>query len=146
MEGSVRDTKLRDELRRQAAKYCALYRNAALVPFQFHVLDPWDGWYHSDRSKRPGCYALFTDGGDLLYIGKASQNASIGSRLAAHFRNKTLEWVKGARWVQMIEVTQPFEAPSLEEYLIGELQPQFNRHGRRRDAGLAPAIPTQNAV
>jgi excinuclease UvrABC nuclease subunit len=71
---------------------------------------------------------IYAENGDVIYVGKASLGASLGSRLAVHERDKHPKW-EGARLVQMIEVSEAFEAPSLEEYMLGRLATRLNRIG-----------------
>jgi hypothetical protein len=37
------------------------------------------------QSATPGCYALYSDSDDLLYMGKASNTRHVGHRLWYHF-------------------------------------------------------------
>ncbi|MGH7096207.1 MAG: GIY-YIG nuclease family protein [Stellaceae bacterium] len=82
------------------------------------------------ESSKPGCYALYYDDGDLLYIGKSSN--AVGFRLWNHFKQSKANWVMSVSFVQIVEVQEPFEAPSLEEYLIRELRPPCNHRGIKR--------------
>ena len=79
-------------------------------------------------SWKPGCYAVFSQNGDLLYIGKASNTNMIGDRLV-RFRYKGVSWANPPALVRLITVGEAFEAPSLEEFLINRLQPSYNKHG-----------------
>jgi len=119
----------REKLRQLVDRYCVTLRHPNLPRFNFHDLDLKDGWYRKPQSYKPGCYALFSADGELLYIGKASHKASVGNRLAAHFYNKASDLAMQTAYVQIIEVSEPFEAPSLEEYLIREVRPRLNTHG-----------------
>jgi excinuclease UvrABC nuclease subunit len=87
-------------------------------------------WEGTPFSYKAGCYALYAQDGDLLYVGKASLFRSVGSRLWHHFQKSSAAWMPNTALVQIVEVAEPYEAPSLEEYLIRELQPRWNGTGR----------------
>lgn len=90
-------------------------------------------WEGTDFSYRHGCYLIYSASGDLLYVGKASLTTStIGKRLWTHLRKLRSSWVPIPAFVQIVEVCQPFEAASLEEFLIQELHPKFNALGNTR--------------
>jgi excinuclease UvrABC nuclease subunit len=82
---------------------------------------------------------FYSKDGKLLYIGKASGRHFLGGRIASYFRwtdrqSKTGlcaggDWTSVPSYVQTIKVHQPYEAPSLEEYLIQELRPSDNVRG-----------------
>src|SRR4051812_48240392 len=78
-----------------------------------------------------GCYVFYTETGTLLYVGQASLN-TLGSRLYDHFRRDPRQgifmrkWSTPPRFLQTICVHEPFEAPSLERYLIRFLGPSDN--------------------
>ena len=86
-------------------------------------------WPNSDR---PGVYLFFDNQSDLIYIGKA---ASLGSRLSSYFKYADDEscevkdnWgEKEPDSLVTVPVSKPFEAPSLEEYLISCLNPPVNK-------------------
>ena len=63
-----------------------------------------------------------------MYDGKASLKATMGSRPAVHERSGHDKW-NDAKFVQMIEVVEPFEAPSLEEFLLSRLSTRYNKVG-----------------
>ena len=88
----------------------------------------------------PGVYFIFDVNMQVLYIGKASMNNPLGSRLGTYFKfgpNKSCvvqkrEYWKGVpRFVSVIAMKPEFrfQAPALEEYLIGKLQPIDNDVG-----------------
>jgi len=89
---------------------------------------------------RAGVYLIFSESLDLLYVGKASMSSNIGSRLATYFhygeaREMVLQhsgWSQPPRFFYAVAVPEqmPFEAPALEEFLIGRLQPPDNSVGR----------------
>jgi hypothetical protein len=124
-----------DALRVQAYidHYCTQHRRPDRPSFIKHdfTVASWEG---TPVSHKAGCYILYSEAGELLYIGKASNTKSVGSRLV-RFRYAPVAWEPAPALVQIIEVSDPFEAPSLEEFLIGELQPKFNDRGIRRQTG-----------
>jgi hypothetical protein len=86
-----------------------------------------------------GCYMFYDQSGVLLYVGKVSGSNSMSSRLAGYFRWGKNEvgkrshvvpfhsgWTSVPVWVQVVRVHEPYQAPSLEEYLIRELRPSDN--------------------
>lgn len=91
-------------------------------------------------AKKTGIYAIFDKDEELLYIGKASNQSSIGARLSTYFENdeegkchpvdSKESWGGNPRIIISVSVNEPFEAPSLEEFLISELQPKSNSVGR----------------
>ena len=112
------------------ATYCATWRNPALEPFTVHPVAGPTAWWGTPESARPGCYAAYGADGDLLYVGKASWRASVGGRLAYHDRREPRAgWRRLAAHVQLVTVSEAFEAPSLEEFLIRELRPRHNAIG-----------------
>ena len=122
-------------LREAVEAYCATRRHPDLPAFTVHPAQGVQAWWGSPESARPGCYAFFDAAGLLLYVGKASMGASLGSRMAAHdHRVPTAPWRQRAAFVVLVTVAEPFEAPSLEEYLIDRLRPPGNVHG----LGAAP--------
>jgi hypothetical protein len=96
-----------------------------------------DSWPSASES---GVYFVFDAELQVLYIGKASMNSSIGARLSTYFgpgpnkeciARKKEHWNGTPRYVAVISM-QPdfrFEAPALEEYLITKLQPIDNTIG-----------------
>lgn len=112
------------------AEYCAEYRNPALCQFTVCDVRPWKGWWQSEESFQPGCYIIYAHNGEPIYLGKASLKATMGSRLAAHERSKDSRWADAA-FVQMIIVGEPFEAPSLEEFLLNKMSTRENLVGHR---------------
>lgn len=123
-----------EEFRRLVAEYCRRFCHSFVV----HDLHTRESWAPMPVSDKPGCYALYTATGQLLYIGKASNSRKIGHRLYHHLTQSQAAWVPSVSFVQIVEVSEPFEAPSLEEYLIRELQPPHNDRGIRR-TGTQPS-------
>jgi len=95
-----------------------------------------DGWR---LGPHPGVYMVYSEAFDILYVGKASMGKNIGDRLWTYFGNgdkcvlKHDTWPKTPRFLVNIAVPDemPFEAPALEEYLIGALKPPWNALGKR---------------
>ena len=85
-------------------------------------------WEGTGASFRAGCYVLFSAMGALLYVGKASHGRTVGNRLV-RFRYQGSGWVEPPAYVRIIVVSEAFEAPSLEEFLIRELRPPVNKQG-----------------
>jgi hypothetical protein len=90
----------------------------------------------------PGVYLIFDCDMSLLYVGKASLNHTLGGRLSSYFqyardgsRGCEVLGTWSARPVFVVTIAvdsdKAFEAPALEEYLIGELQPPDNTRGIR---------------
>ena len=105
-------------------EYCAARRHPSLPPFTVHT-HTYKNWCGTPHSAKAGCYAIYTEDGRLIYIGKASVKSCVGNRIDCHLTqekgadpDETHRWYRRApRLVQIIEVTEPFEAPSLEEFL-----------------------------
>lgn len=110
--------------------YCEQYRNPQLPPFVVHDAHTMTSWYRTPESSKPGCYVFYSEGGEILYVGKASLRSYVGARLAFHDRQKPRAlWRERATAVQFVSVTEAFEAPSLEEFLIERLRPAGNVRG-----------------
>jgi hypothetical protein len=83
-----------------------------------------------------GVYAIFCADSKLLYVGKASFNGTIGRRLSTYFIDNpngagattvtAHSWSRDPRYVLTVSVKNAWEAPSLEEYLIYQLNPIDN--------------------
>ena len=123
--------------RLQLSKPYALFPDA---PSRFELSGQWPDDYWPNVNS-PGVYLIFDATLDLLYIGKTSLD--FGSRLAEYFqyekssrRCKIVEpeqWKAGPpAYVSTVPVQAPFEAASLEEYLIQELCPSDNSVGKRK--------------
>jgi hypothetical protein len=130
------------------AEYVSRYRRADLPPLEVGMpldlfpalpipagISPqltWKNpWPFGDRA---GVYLIYSDSFELLYIGKASMNRSLGYRLYDYFGGgptcilKSDSWKQAPRFVVNIAVPteMPFEAPALEEFLIRKLNPSTN--------------------
>jgi hypothetical protein len=140
----------REKVRREVEVYCGLY--GITPPFEISGLyDLQEEW----RVKKfpfageAGCYVFYSDKYQLIYIGKVSQRHSLGSRIASYFRwdltKSHIEpkhtWTFPPRYVQTIKTHHPFEAPSLEEFLIVKLEPRDNRSGLPRQRAAASTLP-----
>lgn len=102
------------------------------------VAGEWPDYWPNCNS--PGVY-LFLDKDlqEILYIGKVSWHQTFGKRFYDWFQNekdtgrckvhKDVYWQHDQRYIATIPVSHAFEAPSLEEYLIGELEPLENDQG-----------------
>ena len=129
-----------DRLEKCVQEYCRLYG----ISDAFQISEPWDieaGYQHNLQfpdHAATGCYAIYSKDEELLYIGKASLNHTLGGRLDSHFmgvrspapgRTKDNKWetLPPPKYIRTIRVREPFEAPSLEEYLIRELGPLANK-------------------
>ncbi|HVM48392.1 MAG TPA: hypothetical protein VMU04_10210 [Candidatus Acidoferrum sp.] len=115
----------------------ALFPDLELAP---EVTSKWpEGW---PCGADPGVYFIFGTGVRLLYVGKASMGANIGSRLSTWFKETPGRgcrvvhsgWSEQPRFVAALRVPagMAFEAPALEEFLIDRLSPPDNRNGRIR--------------
>lgn len=112
--------------------YCEKYRNPQLPPFIVCNVHTMKSWWGTPEAAKPGCYVFYSETGEVLYIGKASLSMDVGARLWAHDHSSPrASWRDLATFVQFVTVSEPFEAPSLEEFLIGKLHPSGNiRKGR----------------
>lgn len=92
-----------------------------------------DPWPHGDDA---GCYVMYSAERKLLYIGLAGH---IASRLNSWFRYNMREshespwtsvakgnWNEQPKYLQTIKANIAYEAPSLEAFLIGVLNPSEN--------------------
>jgi hypothetical protein len=94
-------------------------------------------WPNADKK---GVYIMFDEKMRLLYVGKASMNNTIGSRLCEWFvydsdracKPKGV-WKTVPRFLATVGFPgeTSFEAPGLEEYLIIELNPAENVKGKK---------------
>ena len=87
-------------------------------------------WEGTSQAAGPGVYVAFTAEGKALYIGKSSNNKTIGSRLV-RFRYHGFPWENTPEYIRMISVSESYEAPSLEEFLISKIETSYNVVGRR---------------
>ena len=106
-------------------------------PEPYDLIHDWDADKPWPNAEHQGVYAIFCEEMELLYVGKASLSSSLGARLASYFV-KNLNgpgaairsghsWTRTPGYVFTAKVNKAWEAPSLEEYLITELQPSDNQ-------------------
>ncbi len=91
---------------------------------------------------RAGVYFVFNESETLVYIGMSETN--VQSRLGRYFgydngrsgpckiKDITPAWKTSPRYVRTIAVAKSWEAPILERFLIGVLQPSDNTRGVSR--------------
>jgi len=137
-----------EEARRVIAEYEREFRNPSrpplsvsapydLFPKTTEQANAWPGSY--PQAARRGVYLIGDDEMNVLYVGKASMSNTIGGRLSAYFsyaedrgcRIKHPSWSKAPRFVVTVAVPYdaPFEAPALEEFLLGAISPPDNTRG-----------------
>jgi len=120
-------------------KYVTLYRRSGLPEFEvskpldlFPSTPPTGPWPYPVRA---GVYLIYSASFDLLYVGKAQY---LGERLSQHFGSGEICVIRG-KWTHQppryviniaVPTDMPFEAPALEAFLIGELQPSDNSYGK----------------
>ena len=90
-------------------------------------------WRGSSESFKSGCYFIYTSDGELMYVGKSSQEKgiTIGHRLWDHCRKYPAVWSIQPAYIKILNVEQDFEACSLEEFLIKKLHPRLNQTANR---------------
>ncbi|MBK6606960.1 MAG: GIY-YIG nuclease family protein [Leptospiraceae bacterium] len=140
-------------------EYCEKYRGPGLLPYahtELYDLYPeivdtnsskaryeWPGsWPHPiegfQKYTHAGVYIFFDKELNVIYVGKASQNSAIFSRLATYFKNDQDKclftrpwWEIKPKYIKLIFMPEghKFEAPALEEYLIDKIQPYGNSQG-----------------
>jgi len=101
----------------------------------YSLENDWPSIYPNADS--PGVYVFFDHSMNLLYIGKASCGADIGSRLDKYieygpdnkykFKQDKVKY-SATRFLATISVPdyRSFEAPAVEEFLIKRLKPPLN--------------------
>ncbi|WP_420725310.1 GIY-YIG nuclease family protein [Hwanghaeella sp. LZ110] len=121
------------DIKKWASEYAQRYGNLKLEWSDYWdiELDYEETW---PNNSKPGCYFIFNDGMELLYIGKASH---IGARLSSYFRfdetrtkgvAKNIEsWSSPPRFIVTVGLEHSYEAPSLEEYLLIHLKTSDNK-------------------
>ena len=87
------------------------------------------------NADKQGCYFIFDEIERLLYVGKASLRNTIGRRVSTYFYSDspgasvTFQhdgWTAKPSFIRTLPVQHPYEAASLEEYLIDCLAPIDN--------------------
>lgn len=121
-------------------RYCRKYGISPSFPVSGVYELSTDNWRRTTFpfATAAGCYLFYSGDRQLLYVGKVSLTHSIGARVASYFRSLPelapvhSGWSMPPRYLQVVRVNEPYEAPSLEEYLIRELDPMDNTRGRPR--------------
>lgn|SRR6476620_1621188 len=128
------DSHDRQEIARLVRQYCSTERHPEKRPFAIypHTVESWRETYECGQ---PGCYVGYKGDGSLRYIGKASKDAVIGTRLWTHLRAKT-HFLR-VRYLDIIP-TRAFESPSLEEYLQENIGGYDERFGHDHDDDPTP--------
>ncbi len=100
----------------------------------------------SDLPRRPGVYLFCGAGGDVLYVGKAT---NLRQRVRSYFgsddRRKIGPMLRATQSVRHIELPDPLTAEIVESRLIGRLLPSYNRRGTRADAYRFVRLDTETA-
>lgn len=130
------------DARREIDRYHSEFRNPKLarpeVCDPFRLPEDWKQTYFGSGSA--GVY-LFLDAGDRVrYVGKSVE---MGSRMGAYLMNRDKsrdhhKWKDSdsfgeVRAIVFVKLENSFEAPALEDYLIGRLQPPINKLGKRAE-------------
>ena len=113
-----------DKIRELVSKYCAEQRNPVLPKFVIHGPISADEACQLDIARKPGCYVFYGSDGRYHYIGMSL--TSVGNRIAAHVAPATQAgpfWRNGSApySIDLIEVAEAWEAPSLEAYLYAKI-------------------------
>lgn len=139
--------KMPESIRRAVHEYHSKYRHPSLPEpdlSEIYALFPSPGadgttpfgWPQDwPMVGRPGVYFVFGPDMQLLYIGK---DASLGRRLQTYFQYSAgrqgpcrvadeAAWNYRPTFVATCAVSETFEAPSFEEYLIPALRPIQNK-------------------
>lgn len=114
-------------------QYCRIYGLKGVV-----VSPPYDidnDWQNQiPNAGKAGCYCFYAEDGRLLYVGKASLGNNLGRRIMSWFKPNSPgaghyavgTWSSQPKSLISIGVERAHEAPSLEEYLIEQLNPSDN--------------------
>jgi DNA polymerase-3 subunit epsilon len=82
--------------------------------------------------RRPGVYLMKDRGGRVLYVGKATNlRARVRSYFGGDDRKKVPQLLRETEAIDWIECPHELEASVRELRLIQDLEPRFNRQGRR---------------
>ncbi len=88
-----------------------------------------------DLPRRPGVYFFCDADGRVLYVGKATDlRARVRSYFSSEKRRKVAQLLRETHAVRHRVCRSTLEAEVLEQRLITEHQPRFNRRGKRRKA------------
>ena len=127
------------EIRRLVEDYCSTQRHPSLAKFIVHNTISINNLWKSNVFNGFGCYIFYREDGSVKYIGMSGQ---ISNRLASQLSRATQAspfWIQGpAYYVDIIEVTQPWEAPSLEVYLTQKIASLRSRPDIRSDIDMRP--------
>ena len=121
-------------------RYHARYRNPALA--RPEVCEPYrlpDDWRRSYFGAGHSGVYLFVDADEQVqYVGKSRE---MGTRLGWYLKHQdksreTHEWKDPDTFgsvsaIVFVKLENAFEAPALEDFLIGRLQPAINKQGKR---------------
>lgn len=125
--------------RKAVEAYCSKYNISPHFELSAIYALTAENWINSiPFHLNSGCYLFYAEDGTLLYVGKTSLNSGLAGRVIKYFRTRPAfalrhdDWIKPPAFLQTLKVNFAYEAPSLEEYLIQELQPPQNRLGIRR--------------
>jgi hypothetical protein len=126
----------RDQLNRAIADFHSNFPRPGIGALLFHWCDldtyKSSGWPHGGN---PGVYVFLDSEENLLYIGKASSDRTLNTRLRGYFDadkgvkdTRSGNKAKGTRYVGLLALPPDhgFEAPAIEEWLIGQLDPVGN--------------------
>lgn len=108
-------------VRRIVANYCFMERHPTLPAFVVHGMFTLGTVWKSACASGPGCYAIYAVDGTIRYVGMSLNR--VGNRIASHFSpavQRSPFWRQGlpAHYIDIVEVFRPWEALSLEGYLI----------------------------
>ena len=115
----------------------ALFPDTSIPPAGVKFAGKWpELWPDVDN---PGVYVFLDANFDVTYVGKTFLKQSFGTRFYDWFKREKNTgacsvvgvWKSPPAYVITVPVQEPFEAPSLEEYLIQELDPSDNLVGRK---------------
>jgi hypothetical protein len=144
----MQEPRSQNELRQAVQTYCDRYgiEPAFELSALYHLENDWRG-QQIPNALGCGCYVFYDSAMELLYIGKVSLNHTLGRRVASYFMwndettsldMKHQHWTRPPAYLQTIKVNEPYEAPSLEEYLLLKLQPIDNTRMARAQAEVDP--------
>ena len=100
----------------------------------------------ADLPRGPGVYRFCGAGGQVLYVGKAS---NLRQRVRSYFgsddRRKIGPMLRETQSIDHIELPDPLTAEVIESRLIAELLPRYNRRGKRADRYCYVRLDTDSA-